>query len=161
MLNKKRFLNSITLFSMIVLALSGCSTPDYGRSESYGRLESDREIKRSFESYQVLPNHKYYFRDVASSPIAIVGVENTYELILKMWTPIDTDSDDFRKMIDIISLNSEGNTSEPWGFRILDHKGNYVGVWYSALQATAVGINDKRQIVYFGPSIVVRGPDHK
>ncbi len=161
MLIKKKFLNSIVLSSMFVLALSGCSTSNYGRSESYGRLESDREIKRSFESYQVLPNHKYYFRDVSSSPIVIIGIEETYELILKMWTPVDTESDDYRKMIDIISLNAEGNTSEPWGFRILDNKGNYVGVWYSARQATAVGINDKRQIVYFGPSIVVRGEDHK
>jgi hypothetical protein len=64
-------------------------------------------------------------------------------------------------MIDIISLGTSGRTAEPWGFRILDNKGNYVGVWYSALQATAVGINEKRQIVYFGPSIVARGDDHK
>jgi hypothetical protein len=121
-------------------------------------LESDKEIKHSFESYQVLPNHKYYYRGVSSKPTVIVGIEETYELNLKMWVKIDTESDNFRRLIDIVSLQGMGNPVEPWGFRILDSKGNYAGVWYSALRAAAVDITDNRQIVNLQPStMVVRG----
>ena len=155
MQNSKRFIILTTLFSLITFALCGCST------SRFGRLESDKEIKHSFESYQVLPNHKYYYRGVSSKPTVIVGIEETYELNLKMWVKIDTESDNFRRLIDIVSLQGMGNTVEPWGFRILDKTGNYVGVWYSAVRATSVDINDNRQIVNFGPSLVVRGEVHR
>ena len=137
---------------MILLAFAACST------SNFGRLESDKEIKQSFESYRVLPNHKYYYRGVSSKPTVIVGIEENYELNLKMWVKIDTESDNFRRLIDIVSLQGMGNNIEPWGFRILDKTGNYVGVWYSALRAAAVDINDNRQIVNLQPStMVVRG----
>ena len=152
MVKSKRLMVSTVLFSMILLAVSGCSTANFGR------LEGDREIKQSFENYQALPNHKYYYRGVSSKPVVIVGIEENYELNLKMWVNIDTDSDDFRRLIDIVSLQGMGNTIEPWGFRILDKNGNYAGVWYSALRAAAVDINDDRQIVNLQPStMVVRG----
>ncbi len=118
----------------------------------YGKLESHREIKQSFETYQVLPNHNYYYRGARSNPRVIVGIDGNYELNLKMWVQIDTESDEFRRLIDIVALQGMGNAVEPWGFKILDHTGNYVGVWYSALRAAAVVVNENRQIVNLQPS---------
>ena len=153
MVIRKRFAVPVISIIAILFALGGCSTANYGR------LESDKEIKNSFESYQVLPNHKYYYWGVSSSPVAIVGINDNYELNLKLWVKIDTESDDYRRMIDIISTSAEGDTAEPWGFRILDRDGNYVGIWYSTVKATSVDINENRQIVQFGPAIVSRvGP---
>jgi len=134
---------------MIVLALSGCST------SNYGKLESDKEIKQSFESYQVLPNHKYYYRGVSSKPTVIVGINENYELNLTMWLPIDTESDDFRRLINLVSLQGMGATVTPWGFKIIDHTGSYVGVWYSALRAAVVLVKENRQIVNLQPSNMV------
>ena len=144
--SKRKFLISIILFPMVFLALSGCSM------SKYGRLESDRGIKQSFETYQVLPNHNYFFRGVSSKPTVIVGIENSYVLNLKMWVPIDTDSEDFRRLIDIVSLQGMGKAFEPWGFKIFDHTGSYVGVWYSSIRAAAVEVNENRQIVNLQPS---------
>jgi len=131
----------------------------------YGKLESDREIKQSFETYQVLPSHNYYYRGVSSKPTVIVGINENYELNLKMWVKIDTGSDNFRRLIDIVSLQGTGamgNSIRPWGFRILDNTGNYVGVWYSALRAAAVVVNENRQIVNLQPSrTVVRGEQQR
>jgi hypothetical protein len=152
MLHRKIISISIILFPMFFFALSACSV------SNYGRLESDKELKHSFESYQVLPNHKYYYRGVSSKPTVIVGIEENYELNLKMWVNIDTESDNYRRLINIVSLQGMGSNVEPWGFRILDKTGNYVGVWYSALRAAAVDVNDNRQIVNLQPStMVVRG----
>jgi len=149
MLNKRRFFIPVILFSMILLTLSGCSM------SKYGKLESEWEIKQSFEAYQILPNHKYYFRGASSKPTVIVGINDNYELNLKMWLQIDTESDNFRRLIDIVSLQGMGNQVQPWGFRILDNEGNAVGVWYSSLRAAAVEVNENRQIVNLQPSRTV------
>ena len=118
---------------------------------NYGKLKSNPEIKQSFETYQALPNHKYYFRGVKSRPTVIVGINENYELNLKLWVQIDPESEDFRRLIDIVSLQGGGTTIQPWGFRILDKVGNDVGVWYSAIRAAAVEINEKGQIVNLSP----------
>jgi hypothetical protein len=143
--NKRRFFTALTLFSMILTALSGCTM------SNYGKLKSTPEVKQSFETYQILPNHKYYYRGVKSRPTVIVGINENYELNLKLWVQIDTESEDFRRLIDIVSLQGGGTSTQPWGFRILDNAGNDVGVWYSAIRAAAVEINENRQIVNLSP----------
>jgi hypothetical protein len=134
---------------MILTALCGCTV------SNYGKLQSNPEIKQSFETYQILPNHKYYYRGAKSRPTVIVGINESYELNLKMWVQIDPESEDFRSIIDRVSLQGMGRAVEPWGFRILDPAGNDVGVWYSALSNAAVQINENRQITNLQPSRTV------
>jgi len=149
MLNKKGFLISIIIFSTILFTLSGCTM------SKYGKLESNRDITQSFETYQVLPEHKYYYRGASSKPTVIVGINDNYELNLPMWLPIDTESDNFRRLIDIVSLQGMGNNIRPWGFNIIDNNGDYVGVWYSAIRNAAVEINENRQIINLQPGTMV------
>ena len=155
MLNRRRFFTALTLFFMILTTLSGCAM------SNYGKLESNPEIKQSFVTYQILPNHKYYFRGVKSRPTVIVGINENYELNLKMWVQIDPESEDFRIIIDRVSLQGMGGTAEPWGFRILDADGNDVGVWYSAISTAAVKINENRQITNLQPSRTVAIGDQR
>ena len=144
--NKRRLFTAIILFSMILITFSGCTL------SNYGKLKSNPEVKQSFETYQILPNHKYYFRGAKSRPTVIVGINENYELNLKLWVQIDPESEDFRIIIDRVSLQGMGTTVEPWGFNIIDHAGNYVGVWYSAIRAAAVKVNENRLIVNLQPS---------
>ena len=153
--NKKKFFTAIILFAMILFVLSGCAM------SNYGKLKSNPEVKQSFETYQALPNHKYYFRGAKSKPTVIVGINENYELNLKLWVEIDPESEDFRILIDRVSLQGMGTTVEPWGFNILDEAGNYVGVWYSALRYAAVMINENRQIVNLQPSRTVAIGDQR
>ena len=132
-----------------------------GLKLKYGKLERSREVTKKFETYQILPNHKYYFRGAKSRPTVIVGINETYELNLKLWVPVDPNSEDFRVIIDRVSLQGMGRAVEPWGFRILDPAGNDVGVWYSALSNAAVQINEKRQITNLQPSRTVAIGDQR
>jgi hypothetical protein len=143
--HKRRVFTAIILKFMILIVLNGCST------SKYGKLEANVEVKRSFESYQILPNYKYYFRGVRSKPNVIVAINENYELNLKLWVQIDPNSEDFRIIINRVSLQDVA-TIRPWGSRILDHAGNYVGMWYSASRAAAVEINENRQIVTLHPT---------
>ena len=142
---KRAFFISILLYAIYILVLSSCT------GAKYGRLTSTPDIKRSFESYEVLPNHKYYFRGAKSKPYVIVGINEKYELNLKLWVPLNPESEDFRVLIDRVSLQGSGGHIQPWGFRILDNAGNDVGVWYSAIRAAAGNINEDRQIVKLQP----------
>ena len=155
MTNKRRLFTAIILFSMILIPLGGCSL------SNYGKLKSNPEIKQSFETYQILPNHKYYFRGVKSRPTVIVGINENYELNSNLWVQIDPESEDFRTIIDRVSLQGMGRAVEPWGFRILDAAGNDVGVWYSAISSAAVQINENRQITNLQPSRTVAIGDQR
>ena len=137
------------MFSLILLAFSGCTV------SNYGKLRSNKEATKSFESYQAIPNHKYFYRGPKSKPTVIVGIHDNYELNLKLWVQIDTESTEFRRLIDIVSLQGVGNQIQPWGFRILDSEGHDVGVWYSAIRNAAVTINEDRQITKLQPGTMV------
>jgi len=141
------------IWSFIVLAaLSGCAM------SNYGRLQSSPDITRTFETYQIMPDHTYYYRGTFSQPFVMVGINKNYALNSKLWLEVDPHSKDFRTLIDRISVQGSGGTTQPWGFTILDHSGNVVGVWYSAIRAAAVEVNENGQIVNLSPlKIVTRG----
>jgi hypothetical protein len=133
------------VISATLLAFGGCALGNYGK------LKSEPEVTRAFEAYRILPGHKYYYWGTASRPVAIAGIKQNYELNSKLWLPIEPDSKDFRTLIDRVSLQGSGSTTQPWGFHILDKAGNDVGVWYSAIRAAAVEIDDEGRILNLSP----------
>ena len=145
----KIFSKRVVLFSVCSIALIACT------GAKYGRLTSNAAVKQSFESYEVLPNHKYFYRGATSNPTVIIGINENYEMNLKLWVPLDPESNNFRILIDRVSLQGIGNIIEPWGFKILDNAGNEAGVWYSAIRNAAVAINEDRQIVKLQPGTMV------
>jgi hypothetical protein len=144
-LNEGKLSAAIILYVIILTVLSGCSM------SNYGQLKSNKEATQAFENYQILQNHKYYYRGTYSSPLAVVAIKEDYDLNSKLWVEIDLKSKDLRTLIDKISLQGSGSTTHPWGFIILDHSGRDVGVWYSAIRAAAVEINENGQIVNLSP----------
>jgi hypothetical protein len=147
-----RLPGAVVLFLMFLTILGGSAMANYGR------LESNSDIRRAFETYQIMPDHTYYYRGTFSRPFVIVGINKNFELNSKLWVEIDPQSKDFRTLIDRVSLQGSGSTTRPWGFRILDHSGSAVGVWYSAIRAAAVEVNENGQIVNLSPlRIVTRG----
>ncbi len=147
-----RLPGAVVLFFMFLTALGGCAM------SNYGRLESNSDIRRAFETYQIMPDHSYYYRGTFSRPFVIVGINKNFELNSKLWVEIDPQSKDFRTLIDRVSLQGSGSTTRPWGLRILDHSGSSVGVWYSAIRAATVEVNENGQIVNLSPlRMVTRG----
>ena len=140
-----KFLTAIILFLSVLIAFSGCSM------SNYGQLKSNLEVAQAFENYQILPGYKYYYRGTYGSPIAIVGIKNNYQLNSRLWVQIDPESKDFRTLINKVSLQGTGSTTHPWGFTILDSAGHDVGVWYSAIRAAAVEIDETGLIVNLSP----------
>ena len=135
------------MFFMFLVFFGGCKTANYGR------LESNPDITSAFEAYQIIPDHSYYYRGSASRPFVIVGIHKNFELNSKLWVKVDPQTKDFRSLIDRISVQGMGGTTRPWGFRIFDHSGREIGVWYSASRAAAVEVNENNQITKLTPII--------
>ena len=144
--NRFRALAAASLLVVLIATLLGC------KSSTYGKLKADRQVLDKFQSYQVLPDHNYYYRGVYSRPMVVAGINQNYDMNLKMWIAIDPESKDFKILIDRVGFQGMGNNAEPWGSIILDHHGNQVGVWYSAVRGAAVEVNENRQIITLAPT---------
>lgn len=146
-----------SLPGIIILILIALATPIGGTMSNYGRLESSPDITRTFEAYQIIPDHTYYYRGPFSKPDAIAGINKNFNLNSKLWVKIDTQSQDFRTLIDRSSFKGLDCGTVPSGFTIIDHSGRNVGVWYSNIRAAVVEVKEDGQIVKLAPLISKTG----
>lgn len=136
----------VTGLSVLALAfLVGCT------ASNYGRLNSDTQVTKAFQNHQTLPDHTYYYRGTQSRPFVIAGIHKDFVLDSKLWVEINPQSKDFGTLIDRVSLQGIGSTAQPWGFTITDSSGREVGVWYSAIRAAAVDVDENGRIVNLSP----------
>jgi len=114
----------------------------------FGKLQRDADTTRIFETYQILPNHKYYISAWGNIPYAIIGIDKNYTLREGLWKEVDITPQLLRSWV----LQMEPIYGYlPYGSNILDHKGNRLGVWYSSKQWTTVILEEKNGIAVFTP----------
>ena len=114
----------------------------------YGKLERSRDVTKAFETPQVLDNHQYYYSSWGSVPYAIIAIDRKYKLRTGLWKAVEATVPLLRSWVH--RMDSVYGYP-PYGFQILDHKGNRVGVWYSSKQWTTIVIEEDNQIAVFAP----------
>ena len=119
-------------------------------SFKYGKLKRDRDVNRTFKTYSILPDHKYYTSGRGDIPYAIIGVENVYELRPGTWQEINLTTPLLRSWVSKMD-NIYGYP--PYGSLILDNNGERIGVWYSSKQWTTVIIEENNEIAVLAPEI--------
>ena len=142
---KKMFLLACIL---VVLPVFSDAIDIPGLKLKYGKLERSREVTKAFETPRILPDHKYYIHGWGSVPYAIIGVRDKYKLRKGLWKDVEVTVPLLRGWI-----RQMDNIYDypPYGSRILDHKGNQLGVWYSSKQWTTIIIEEENQIAIFTP----------
>ena len=119
-----------------------------GLTFKYGSLERSRDVTKKFETYQVLADHTYYTHGWGSVPYAIIGIQNKFKLRKGLWKEVEITAPLLRSWVGQMDIIYG---YPPYGSRILDHKGNQIGVWYSSKQWTTVVIEEENQIAIFAP----------
>ena len=119
-------------------------------SFKYGKLKRDQDVNRTFETYKILPDHRYYTSGQAGIPYAIIGIQNIYKLRPGMWQEINLTKPLLRSWISQMN-NIYGYP--PYGSVILDNNGKRIGVWYSSKQWTTVIIEENNEIAVVAPEI--------
>ncbi len=64
--------------------LFSASAVSSGCAGNYGRLVYDQEANRTFESYEILPDHKDYVTGPEGMPYAIMGIHRDYTLTTEL-----------------------------------------------------------------------------
>ena len=119
-----------------------------GLNLKYGKLERSRDVTKTFETPRILENHQYYFNGWGSVPYAIIAIDNNYKLRKGLWKEVEATVPLIRRWVH--QMDSIYGYP-PQGFKILDNKGNQVGVWYSSKQWTTIVIEEGNQIAVFAP----------
>jgi hypothetical protein len=146
-LRKKTVMVIITvLFLPVLCAAIDIELP--GFNLKYGKLERSRDVTKTFETPLVLENHQYYFNGWGSVPYAIIAIDRKYKLRKGLWKSVEATVPLLRSWVH--QMDSIYGYP-PRGFRILDHKGDPVGVWYSSKQWTTIVIEEDNQIAVFAP----------
>ena len=133
-----------TVTLALLLMLSGCLA-------NYGSLRGDQAIKKSFESYQVPSDLKYYYFGTSSHPSAFIGINKELTLKSRLWREVDPDTERFREMVFWVWPEISTERFGARGSNILDPEGNKVGIWYSYKWYAAVKFSEDRKTIEVMP----------
>jgi hypothetical protein len=112
-----------------------------------GGQKISSEVTRVFESYQVLPDHRYYHIGWDTRPYAIVGLKAPYHIPSKFWLEFDANSETLKKRVDALEIFNERGYTRAYGYYILDPAGNRIGVWYSSISIFSANVNNTNNSV--------------
>jgi hypothetical protein len=101
-----------------------------GCGGTYGRFVYDEAVDDAFEQLTVLPGHQYYFSGPDAYPDVIIAIDKEYTLASKLWKPIEMTETQLKKWVFYPSRRAH-YYPYTYGRRILDDRGNRIGVWYA------------------------------
>lgn len=120
--------------------LAGCA------AGNYGHLKRSRDVTQAFETFQVYPEHRYYYLNQENNPYAVVALQDRFHLMGHVWVEFDPRSDKFEKIIGLIKFSAV-SWARPYGSFILDQTAHQIGYWFSSLRIRGLKIDDQNQRV--------------
>jgi hypothetical protein len=138
---------SSRILIVLLIILSGCAG-------NHGRLSRNSEANKIFNSYQILPDHRYYYSGPDGRPDAIMGIQGDYTLETSMWTEFDPFDDTLKKGVNWINFHHHSRARRyPYGFDIVGPDGKRIGIWYSIWEWTTVLVEADKRVKIFPPAM--------
>ena len=120
---------------------------------NHGTLVYNDKVKKAFETYQIPPNHTYYYSGPDALPRAVIGIRNEYHLESKYWKPVELTQNLLKKWFEIVNASRNGFTLNQNGSDILSPDGSQIGIWYAVInwkdRVTVKMIDDRNVNVSF------------
>ena len=114
---------------------------------NHGKLVHNDKVKKAFETYQIPPNHTYYYSGPDAFPRAIIGIRNEYHLESKFWKPVDLTKTQLKRWLEMGGRSRDDYYPNKNGADILAPDGGKIGIWYAVKnwkdRATVKMIDDK------------------
>lgn len=136
--DKKAALMAACGVLLVVLFLAACA------SGPHGGLQRSVEVTQRFQTYTAVSDYRYYHSGWSNNPYVIVAINPEYTLKDRLWTPFTPSSKTLQELMN--ALYNYRNLA-PYGAYIMDHRGQRVGFWYSAIQWATVKIDDQANTV--------------
>ncbi|MBT8363431.1 MAG: hypothetical protein KJP23_01915 [Deltaproteobacteria bacterium] len=131
----RRSIAQIIAIFLLLIAM-GCAV-----NLRLGGQQISREVTGIFESYQVLPDHRYYHIGWDTRPYAIIGLKDPYHLNSKFWFEFDANPETLKKRVDALEIFIERGYNWAYGYYILDKAGERIGVWYSSISIFSASVD--------------------
>ena len=140
---RKKKLRLYTVAVIIFVALlCSCS------ASNYGKLQTDQDVTRVFQTAQVLHDHSYFFSGLEGVPDAIIAIHPNYTLRDKFWQEINFSHETLKKWI---YRMSHVRMVAPRGAWILGPQGDRLGIWFSSQHQTAVRLDRTNRVMVAPP----------
>jgi len=150
---KEKGLSAITaVFVWIVIysTLSGCTLS----VKSSGVITS-HEATAIWHSYEIQPNYNYYYAGPETRPFYIIGVDDRYKLISKLWKPVDLTPEMLKDWFNYFRPRVGGYNPLPYGAFINGPNGERIGLWYSVHDWRLTGsatLGENNEVTIFMPT---------
>ncbi|MGD8834369.1 MAG: hypothetical protein PVJ84_11665 [Desulfobacteraceae bacterium] len=140
-------LPGLIIFSLVV-ATSGCSS---------GPAHFQRRVSASntFERFNVLPHHQYYYFGRPDALLAVVAIDKGHRLNSPNWTATDMDEQTLKSMVGKMrnQPGAEYNI-DPNGAYILDDDGETIGLWYSVWRLPLLRFTGEKEFTISDPHTI-------
>lgn len=113
------------VFVIIQSTLIGCATG----VKSSGVITS-REATEIWHSYEIQPNYHYYYSGGDVQPFYVIGIDDRYTLMTKLWKPVDLTPEMLKNWFNYLRPRV-GYSPYPYGAFITGPNGERIGLWYS------------------------------
>lgn len=122
---------AVILLLAAATVIGGCATPRAG-------LDRSQQVFEDYSAGKVLDGHVYYTTGPEQAPDAILGVSRNYTLVSERWKERQVDPQSLLRLVKNMDREFGSPTSGLIGARVLDAKGEQIGVWYSGVALTGV-----------------------
>jgi len=123
---------SVLLLVVIQNFLSGCAAT----AKSPG-VTTSREATAIWHSYEILPDHHYYYSGPDARPFYIIAIDDRYRLQSGLWKPVELTPARLEHWINIPPR--VGYDPHPYGAYITGPDNERIGLWYSVRDWTILG----------------------
>jgi hypothetical protein len=120
----------------VVMVMSGCT-----QCLDCGSMKKLHEVSQIFLDEKIVPGYQYYINGEDDHPKAIIGIDETYRLEGKFWTPVDITQEKlsyWMKRYREIPTSTNISDGSYKGIEILDPNGIRVGIWFSLFDWAAI-----------------------
>jgi hypothetical protein len=121
-----RAIVTVLVFVVTQSTLIGCAVTA-GRKGS--GITNSQEATDQWHSFEILPNHQYYYSGPDARPFYIIAIDDQYHLTSTLWKPIDLTPEQLKKWINIPPR--VGYDPQLYGANIAGPNGERIGLWYS------------------------------
>ncbi len=141
---------------IVLIATAAFSQAVGSPFQNYGEIIPSEEATRIFESYTVLPNHRYYISGAELYPGALIGIDTAYTLDTELWKEVEMTVEKLKETVNDMTSKGLEVGEFLYGFDILDNQGKKVGIWYSILRArTSLKMLGENRVMIYTPPLNV------
>jgi len=145
---------SLVPLGALLILLSGCAA-----NQNRTVIDENHKVTSIFRSGEVNQQYNYFYYGTELEPDAILGIDKTYKVETKLWTPIDLTDKQLKIWIrDLDRVPGDDTFASRYmgryqGAYVLNPGGKVVGMWYSKVDWGVFEFPQDHTIVPFAPSL--------